>query len=466
MNTTMVPTSLLQLQARLQGEVICPGDERYDDARRVWNGRIDRFPCGIVYCTDSDDVRSVIEFAREAEIPLSIRGGGHSMIGLSVCDNGLVIDLSQMKGITVHPHKAIARAQAGLTLGEFVHEIQRYGLATTTGTVSGTGIGGLTLGGGIGWLMGKYGLTVDNLLSVDLVTADGQFLTVSASEHSDLFWGVRGGGGNFGVVTSLTFQLHPIDTVLAGKISYPLSQAREILRFYHEFTRSAPDELTAYVALNTTLHGIPVISISLCYSGPIALGERLIAPLRSIGTPLADLIHTRPYLQSIASNAGAPSGRHYYEQAVSLQELSDDAIDLIADYGAARTSPFSQVLIQHVHGEARRVSSTATAFALREVPYVMNIVAEWNAEDAQQTAGHVAWVKNFRAALHPLVLEGVYINFLGEEGEEQLRASYNINYERLVALKDRYDPDNVFHCNQNIKPTLWRPMNSNVYSHG
>jgi FAD/FMN-containing dehydrogenase len=361
----------------------------------------------------------------------------------------------------------VARMPAGLTLGEFVHETQAYGLATTTGTVSGTGIGGLTLGGGIGWLMGEYGLTVDNLLSVDLVTAGGQMLTASVNEHPDLFWGVRGGGGNFGVATSLTFQLHPVDTVLAGKISYPLSQAREILRFYREFTRSAPDDLTAYVALSTTSHGIPVISISLCYARPDALGERLVAPLRTVGSPLADQLHIRPYLQAISSDAGAPIGRHYYEQAISIEELSDDAINLIADFSAARTSPFSQVLIQHVHGAARRVSPTATAFALREVPYVMNIMAEWPAGDTQQADWHMEWVRAFRAALLPYTLNGVYINFLGEEGEEQVRASYGVNYERLVSLKNTYDPDNIFKFNQNIQPTSWRSKSSyaSLYGH-
>jgi hypothetical protein len=265
---------------------------------------------------------------------------------------------------------------------------------------------------------------------------------------------VRGGGGNFGIATAFTFQLHPVGMVLAGKISYPLSQARGVLRFYREFTQAAPDELTAYAALATTSHDIPVISLSICYDGPLAEGERLVAPLRACGTPLVDLIHPRPYLQAISSDAGAPSGRHYYEQAFSLQELGDGVIDLIANTGAARTSPFSQVLIQHVHGAARRVSSTATAFALREVPYIMNIVAEWPASDAQQADKHAQWVREFQAALLPFTLKGVYTNFLGDEGEEQVRASYGVNYEHLVALKNRYDPTNVFRFNQNIKPTV------------
>jgi FAD/FMN-containing dehydrogenase len=458
----MMPTSLQKLETRLQGKVICQGDERYDYARRVWNGRIDRFPYGILYCADPNDVRIAIEFAREAEMPVAVRCGGHSMIGLSMCNNGLVIDLSHMKGITVDPSTMVARVQAGLTLGEFVHETQAYGLATTTGTVSGTGIGGLTLGGGIGWLMGKYGLTVDNLLSVNLVTADAQILTASANEHPDLFWGVRGCGGNFGVATSLMFQLHPVDTVLAGKISYPMSQAGEVLRFYREFTRSAPDDLTAYVALYTTLHGIPAISINICYAGLVALGERLVAPLRAVGSPMTDQLHVRPYHQAISSDAGAPNGRHYFEQAISLQELSDDVIDLIADFSAIRTSPFYQVLIQHVHGAARRVSPTATAFALREVPYVMNIAAEWPAEDTQKADGHMEWVRAFQAALLPHTLKGVYINFLGEEGEEHVRASYGVNYERLVALKNTYDPDNVFKFNQNIQPSVSSRVGSQI----
>jgi FAD/FMN-containing dehydrogenase len=455
MHTALEVAVIPQLQARLQGDVICPGDARYERSRRVWNGRIDRYPALIVYCADPDDVLTSIDFARSVGLPITVRGGGHSMVGLSVGNGALVIDLSRLKGIQIDPGKGIARVQAGLTLGEFVHETQVYGLATTTGTVSGTGMGGLTLGGGIGWLMGKYGLTVDSLLSVDLVTADGQILTATATEHPDLFWGVRGGGGNFGVATSFAFQLHPVAAVLAGKISYPLSQAREVLRFYREFTRAAPDELTAYAAFATTSHGLPVISISLCYAGSVAEGERLVAPLRRFGSPLIDLVHPRPYFQAISSDAGDPDGRHYYEQASSLQELSDDVIDLIADYSATRTSPSSEVLIQHVHGAARRVSPTATAFALREVPYVMNIVAGWKADDAHEAERHTAWVRAFQTALIPFTMKGVYTNFLGDEGEEQVRASYGVNYKRLVALKNTYDPTNVFRFNQNIKPTGW-----------
>jgi FAD/FMN-containing dehydrogenase len=410
----------------------------------------------VVYCTDANDILTTIDFARSTGLPITVRSGGHSMVGFSVSNGAVVIDLSRMKDITIDPCTATARVQAGLTLGEFVHATQAYGLATTTGTVSGTGIGGLTLGGGIGWLMGKYGLTIDSLLSADLVTADGQVLTASATKHPELFWGLRGGGGNFGVATSFTFQLHPVSLVLAGKFVYPLSQAKDVLRFYREYTRTAPDDLTAYAAITTTLQGVPTISISVCHCGPLIQGERLVERVRQFATPLADFVHVRPYLQAISSDAGAPNGRSYYEKAYSLHELSDDVIDLIADYSEARTSPYSQVLIQHVHGAARRVSPTDTAFALREVPYVMNTVAEWPAEDAQQADRHTQWVRAFQAELLPFASKGIYTNFLDDECEEQVRASYGINYERLVALKDRYDPTNVFCFNQNIKPTVSR----------
>jgi FAD binding domain/Berberine and berberine like len=454
MNIAIKPLARASLQARLRGYVICPGDDRYDQSRHVWNGRIDRYPSFIVYCADQTDVLTAIEFARREDMAVAVRGGGHSIVGLSVCNDGLVIDLSLMKGIEIFPATGIARVQAGLTLGEFAHTTQAFGLATTTGTVSGTGIGGLTLGGGIGWLMGKYGLTIDNLLSVDLVTADGQALTANTNEYADLFWGLRGGGGNFGVSTSFAFQLHPVGPVLAGKITYPLSKARDVLHFYRDFTSTAPAELTAYAALTTTSAGVPVISISLCYSGSLAEGERLIESLRKFGSPMNDLIHAKSYYKAISSDAGAPNGRHYYEKASSLNALSDDVIDIIAEYGAARTSPFSQVLIQHMHGAARRISPTATAFALRDVPYIMNMVAEWNADETQQGEKHMAWVRTFQAAVRPFAMKGVYTNFLGEEGEAQVRASYGVNYERLVALKNRYDPTNFFRFNQNIKPTV------------
>ena len=454
MSQTLEYSTISTLKTRLRGEVILQHDELYDEARRVWNGRIDKYPFMIVRCLDVTDILIAIEFAREWDMTVAVRSGGHSMVGYSVTDGGLVIDPSHMKGIWVDPIKRVAQVQAGLTLGEFVSQTQRYGLATTTGTVSGTGVGGLTLGGGIGWLMGKHGMTIDNLLSADLITADGQVLTASATENPDLFWGLRGGGGNFGIISSFEFQLHEIGPVLAGKVVYPLAKAREVLRFYREFTSLAPDELTAYAVLETTSGGVPVIVINLCYCGPLSEGARLVEPLKNFGSPLIDHIHVRPYYRTISHDTGAPDGRHYYEKAYSFKDLSDEVIEIVAEYSTSRTSPHSQVLIQHVHGAASRVNQSATAFALRDVPYVMNIVAAWNSYEANLAEQHLQWAHKLQAALEPFAESGVYTNFLGDEGDEQIRSSYGSNYERLVALKNRYDPTNFFQLNQNIKPTL------------
>jgi FAD/FMN-containing dehydrogenase len=441
--------------ADLRGELIYPGDDGYESARRVWNGMIDKHPDVIVRGKDTVDVVTAIQFARLHHLRVAVRCGGHSVSGSSVCDGGMVIDLSCMKGVHIDPEKQTAWAQAGLTLGEFVQATQAYGLATTTGTVGGTGLSGLTLGGGLGWFMGKYGLTIDNLLEVQLVTADGRVERASAGVNPDLFWAVRGGGGNFGIATAFSFQLHPVGPVLAGKVVYPMKCAREVLRFYREYTSTAPDELTAYASLSTTPDGLPAVAISLCYCGPLKDGERAVAPVRRFAAPLVDLIRPRSYLKLITqADAGAPNGRHYYEKASTLKHLSDEAIETLADYGAACTSPSSLILIQHVHGAASRVSPTATAFALREESYVISMLAAWNGGEA---ARHSAWARACWRALTPFASSGVYVNFLGNEGEERVRAAYGVNYERLVALKNTYDPTNFFARNQNIRPTVSKP---------
>jgi FAD/FMN-containing dehydrogenase len=454
-NRVTNPMALGDFRASLHGALILPEDDGYHSARRVWNGMIDNYPAMIIRCATRADVALAVEFARLQQLPVAVRGGGHSVSGQSVCDEGIVIDLSQMKGIRVDPVTCTARAEAGLTLGEFVREIQPFGLVTTTGTVAGTGLSGLTLGGGLGWLMGKYGLTIDNLLSADIVTADGRVLTASQTSHADLFWGLRGGGGNFGIVTSFEFQLHPVGAVLAGKVVYPMSRAREVLRFYREYTSSAPDELTAYASLMTTPDGEPAIAINLCFCGALAAGERLVEPVRKFGSPLVDLIRPKSYLKLITqADAGAPAGRHYYEKASTLAELSDEAIETLADAGAVCTSPSSLILIQHVHGAASRVSPTETAFALREQSYVISMLAAWDGGEAQR---HIAWARACSRALSPFASSGVYVNFLGNEGEERVRAAYGVNYERLVALKNTYDPTNFFSLNQNIRPTVSKP---------
>src|SRR6266849_4203151 len=446
------PMALRDFRASLHGELILPDDDGYDSARRVWNGMIDKYPAMIIRCANRADVTHAVGFARSQHLPVAVRGGGHSVIGKSVCDEGIVIDLSQMKGIWVDLVTCTARAEAGLTLGEFVRQTQPFGLVTTTGTVAGTGLSGLTLGGGLGWFMGKYGLTIDNLLSVDIVTADGQVLTASATSHADLFWGVRGGGGNFGIVTSFEFRMHAVGPVLAGKVVYPMTGAREVLRFYREYTSTAPDELTAYASLLTTSTGRPAIAINLCYCGPLDEGEHLVEPVRRFGVPIVDLISPKSYLKLITqADAGAPDGRNYYAKASTLKHLSDEAIDTIADYGAACPSPFSQVLIQHVHGAASRASPTETAFALRDESYVMCIVAAWEDDQADL---HRAWARTFWTAMQPFASKGVYVNFLDDEREGQVQAAYGVNYERLVALKNTYDPTNFFSLNQNIRPTV------------
>jgi FAD/FMN-containing dehydrogenase len=446
------PTVLQEFKAQLCGELICPNDYGYDAARKVWNGMIDKYPALIIRCADVVDVVHAVQFARAHHLLVTVRSGGHGISGSSVCDGGIVIDLSRMKGICIDLAKKTVWAQAGLTLGEFVQATQAYGLATTTGTVGGTGLAGLTLGGGLGWFMGKYGLTIDNLLSVDLVTAEGQLLTASASEHPDLFWGVRGGGGNFGIVTAFKFQLHPVGPVLAGKVVYPLENAREVLHFYREYTRTAPDELTVYASLMTAPGDLPVIAINLCYCGPPEEGERAVAPLRRFGTPIADLVRPRSYLKLITqADLGAPAGRSYYEKASTLSDLSDEAIEAMVAYSTACTSPMSQILIQHFHGAAARVGPTETAFALRGKSYVICMLAAWDDGEANR---HIAWTRACWRAMEPFASSGVYVNFLGNEGEGRVRASYGVNYERLLALKKRYDPTNFFALNQNIKPTI------------
>jgi hypothetical protein len=443
--------ALSTFQASLRGELICPNESGYESARRVWNGMIDKYPALIVRCVDVVDVVTAVQFGRLHHLSVAVRGGGHSVSGSSVCDGGMVIDLSCMKGVCIDPAKKTAWAQAGLTLGEFVQATQAYGLATTTGTVGGTGLSGLTLGGGLGWFMGKYGLTIDNLLAVDLVTADGRVERASADEHPDLFWAVRGGGGNFGVVTAFEFQLHPVGPVLSGKVVYPMKCAREVLRFYREYTSTAPDELTAYACLATTPDGLPAVAISLCYCGPLKEGERAVSPVRRFAAPLVDLIRPRSYLKLIErADLGAPAGRCYYEKASTLSALSDEAIEAMVEYGTAFTSPWSQILIQHVHGKASRVGPSETAFALRGESSVICILAGWDDGEADR---HRAWTERCWQALEPFESLGVYVNFLGHEGEGRVRAAYGGNYERLVALKNTYDPTNFFSLNQNIRPT-------------
>jgi hypothetical protein len=441
-----------EFAVNLRGELIRSEDDAYDASRAVFNGMIDRHPALIARCAGVADVIRGINFARTHNLPLAVRGGGHSVAGNAVCDGGVVLDLSAIKGMRVDPVRRTARAQAGLTLGEFDLETQEFGLATTLGVVSMTGIAGLTLGGGLGWLNGKYGLACDNLISADVVTADGRLLTASAEENEDLFWGIRRGSGNFGVVTSFEYQLHRVGTVLVGGLVYPMAKAGEVLRFYHEFASECPDELSTVASLGISPDGSSVISISGCYCGAIEEGEQVLRPLRTYGSPLEDSIQPMAYrtLQS-APDAGFPFGRQHYWKSSYLKHLSDEAIDVMVRFVGEMPSPTTGVGLQQMHGEPSRVDPAATAFPHRDEHYDLIILSQWT--DPTDSDKNIQWTRAFFDAMQPFFESGVYVNNLGEEGEDRVQAAYGANYDRLLALKNKYDPTNLFRFNQNIKPT-------------
>jgi FAD/FMN-containing dehydrogenase len=438
--------------ARLHGSLIQPGDAPYAEVRKIFNGMIDRYPRLIARCVDVADVIAAVTFAREQGLTLSVRGGGHNVAGFAVNDGGLIVDLSPMKGIHVNPERRTAEAQPGLTLGELDRATQEYGWAVPLGVVSMTGISGLTLGGGIGWLNGKHGLSCDNLLAADVVAADGRLLRASAAEHADLLWGLRGGGGNFGVVTSFTYQLHPVGLVLGGGVMYPAARAREALRFYHEFAGSSPDELSTVASVGTGPDGRPVVGVAVCYCGPITAGERAVQPLRAFGPPITDDIRPMPYcaLQS-RSDAAFPPGRQHYWKGGHLAHLGDEAIETLLEF-MAQCPPYG-VGLQQVHGAASRVDPAATAFPHRGQGYDFLLLAQW--DDPAASARNIQQTREFFAAMQPFLERGVYVNNLGAQEDDRVRAAYAANYERLVALKHAYDPTNLFHMNQNIKPSTW-----------
>ena len=438
----------------LRGRLVQSGDGGYDQARTVWNGMIDRRPALIARCAGPADIIASVHFARDHGLLVSVKGGGHNITGNAVCEGALMIDLSPMKGVRVDPAGRTARAEAGLTWGEYNRETQAFGLASTGGVVSTTGIAGLTLGGGLGWLMGKHGLSCDNLISADLVTADGALVTASAERNSDLFWGLRGGGGNFGVVTSFEYQLHPVGPVLAGMVIHPMARAKEMLRFYRDFCRGCPDEMLAAAALMTSHEGEPVAVIIASYIGDLAEGERAMAPLRKFGTPLADTIAPTSYVQlNTLFDAAVPyGGVQRYWKSSFLDELGDQLLDIMVTRAAKMLSPMSMVLFFHMHGAAARVDRDATAFGLRRDQWDYDAISQWN--DPAETAGHIRWTRDYWTAVEPFASGEVYVNHLDAEEATRIRAAYSGNYERLVALKNKYDPANLFRMNQNIRPTI------------
>jgi FAD binding domain/Berberine and berberine like len=445
--------TIQEFGAGLRGTLLRPGDDGYDAARRVWNGMIDRKPALIARCAGAADVISAVNFARNNNLLVSVRGGGHNVSGNAVCDRGLVIDLSPMKGLRVDPARRTVRAEGGVTWGEFDRETQAFELATTGGIVSTTGIAGLTLGGGVGWLVRKHGLACDNLLSVDIVLADGQLRTASATDNADLFWGVRGGGGNFGVVTSLEYRLHRVGPVLGGMVLHPQSKAKEVLQFYREFTRSAPEELTAYTVFVTSPDGVPVVAIVACYSGPLETGEVVMRPLREFGPPVADLIRPMAYREmQTLFDAAFPAGLQNYWKSNFLKELSDDAMDVLVAQAAKVTSPLSAVGVEYYGGAASGVREDETAFPHRQAQYNLVIIAQWT--DPPEADKHMQWTREIWEGMQAFSSGRVYVNTLGLEGEERVRQAFGANYERLVTLKNTHDPTNLFRLNQNIKPSV------------
>jgi FAD/FMN-containing dehydrogenase len=439
-----------RLAKLVQGRVLGAGDPGYEESRRVFNAMIDRRPAAIVSCSCAEDVAHGVTTAREYGVPVSVKGGGHSVAGNAVCQDGLMLDMSAMKQASVDPERELIVAGAGLTLGEFDAATSRYGLATTLGVVSMTGIAGLTLGGGIGWLNGKHGLACDNVVSMAVVTADGQLRTVDAGQHPDLFWAMRGGGGNFGVVVSFTYRLHPVTTVLAGPVSYPPERAADALHLYHQVASTAPDPLATAASVSRGPDGQPAASVVACWSGPVEEGEEVLRPLREFGPPAFDGVALIPYreLQTMP-DPGYPPGRLHYWKASFLADPSGQAIDIILRFAATMPSPYTGIGLQQITGAASRVAPDATAFAHRGRLYDCLILSQW--DDPADSPDNIRWTRELFDAIAPHA-RGVYVNNLGEEGSDRVRDAYGGNYDRLAVVKSVYDPDNVFRLNQNIRP--------------
>lgn len=445
------PGSIASLRASVTGAVVAPGDAEFEEARKIWNASADRRPALIARCEGTSDVQRTLAFATDVGLPVALRSGGHSVAGFSTCDDGIVIDLSNLKAVNVDAELRVARADAGVTLGEFDRATQGHGLATTMGIVSLTGITGLTLGGGFGWLMRKYGLACDNLLSAEIVLADGTQVTVNEEDSPELLWGLKGGGGNFGVVTSLEYRVHPVGPlVLGGGIPYPAARGRDLLHFYRDFTSSAPDELTTYAAFTAGPDGSPVAALAACYSGDIEEGERLLAPTRSaVGSPLMDGLGPKPYLELQSRiDDSYPPGQYHYWRSCFLDELTDEVIEILVDRSNDSPSPpLLEIVIEQMGGAIR---SGDGAFAHREAAYDVLIDANWkNPDDAERC---VQWARETAAALAPYA-RGGYVNYEPDSGKETAGSTYGSSAARLRSLKSRYDPQNVFRLNQNITPS-------------
>ena len=459
--TQLSDATINGFKAKFAGDVVLPGAAGYDEVRQIWNAMIDRKPALIARCKSAADVVRAVEFGRTNNLVISIRGGGHNIAGNAVCDDGIMIDMSLMKKVQVDTGARKAAVEPGCTLADFDLAAQAHGLATPLGINSTTGVAGLTLGGGFGWLSRKYGMTVDNLLSADVVTADGRQLRASEKENADLFWGLRGGGGNFGVVTSFEFQLHPVGpNVLSGLIVYPFAQAKQVLTQFARFTETMPNELNVWMVtrkapplpfLSGDVHGKEIVALALCYAGDPAAGEKLIGPLRTFGTPLGEHVGVQPYTawQQAFDPLLAPGARNYWKSH-NFSELSDGVIDTIVKYAGALPGPNCEIFIGTIGGQTTKASPEAMAYSSRDAKYVMNVHGRW--DTAAEDERGIAWAREFFAKSQPFASAGAYINFLTQEETDRIAFAYGETYKRLVEIKKKYDPANLFRMNQNIKP--------------
>ena len=459
---TLTETALSDLRAQLRGDMLVSGEDGYDAARTLWNAMIDRQPAVIAHCTGVADILDALSFARDHDLPVAVRAGGHNVAGTALCDGGLAIDLTRMKGIRVDPAARRARVAGGVTWGELDREAQVFGLATTGGVIPATGVTGLTLGGGLGWLMRKHGLSCDNLLSADVVTADGRLISASADENPELFWGLRGGGGNFGVVTSFLFRLHPVTNVIGGPTFWTLDQAPEVMRWYRDFIATAPEELNGFFAVlrippvppfPEAMHGMQVCAIFWCYTGPAADADRVFAPIRAMGPPLIDAVTEMPYpmLQNMFDPL-VPSGLQWYWKSHFVKELPDEAIDVHMAFAESIPTQKSTMHMYPINGAVHNVDRHDTAFSYRDMTWALVIVG---IDPDPANAGTItSWARDYWQALRPFAAEGAYVNMLmDEEDDQRVRTAYRDNHETLQAVKQRYDPQNLFRINWNIRPT-------------
>ena len=450
--TSVDQKSIADLSARFSGVILVPDQSGYDEARKIHNGMIDRKPALIARCLNSADIVDAVNFARTRGLDLAVRGGGHNVAGRAVCDGGLMLDLSLMKGIDVDAARRTARAQGGVTWRELNRETQLHGLATTGGVISTTGIAGLTLGGGLGWLMAKHGLATDNLISAEVITASGDVLRANENENADLFWGLRGGGGNFGVVSRFEFRLYPVGPVTSGLIAYPVDQARDVLKFFREITSALPDDLAIFGGLLHAPNGVQIAALIVCHCGPLDQAERALQPIKKFRTPIMDTVNPTTYeATNTMLDAGFPRGALNYWKSNFMMELSDHAIDTLVSQFAKCPSPMSGLLLEHIHGATTRVGVSETAFPHRREGYNFLVVSQWlNPAD---NARNIQWARESYDAMQPHFASGRYVNYLGDdEAEDAVAAAYGPNFQRLRTVKAKYDPSNLFRLNQNIRP--------------